>query len=137
MRERLILKSQANQVLQAIQAKELDGSEFERGQRESLFQQSGLIVSVLIHRPSGYYYLFDFRDGKHFAEYSPGPDSPVRRENPGGWGSQISYVRQWLDHLKREVEAPDLWAALSQEKALVGAAAGQVGNDPFTPEQVN
>jgi len=48
----------------------------------------------------------------------------------------MQYVRSWLENLKREITAPDLWESLSSESSLSAAASdGFDGNAPFTPEE--
>jgi len=97
----------------------------------------GLRVPRLVHVPSGGWFLFDLRAGNHSCRFSPGGETLVEEQYPGDWTNQFHYVRQWLRHLKREVEAPDLWAAISRETALVLGAgvAGDAANTPFSSSE--
>ena len=81
MRKNLILPSQKNELYQAIAKAQLDPSEFEWRERPSVNTRD-LIVSVLIHRPTDFYYLFDFQHDKHWTERSPGAEAGVEREYP-------------------------------------------------------
>lgn len=51
---------------------------------------------------------------------------------------QISLALEWLDLLKQEIEAPDLWAALEQEKSIVEIASVEdIENRNFSSEEQN
>jgi len=116
----------------AIEKRSLDASQFVWEDRESTRRQDR-VVSALVHRPTGYYFLFDFIDQEHWAERSPGSDSPLDTKYPKVWGNQRVYVYEWLGYLKREIEAPDLWAEISQETELAEAVVStEIGNTPFT-----
>ena len=41
----------------------------------------------------------------------------------------------WLEYLKREVEAPDLWASLAQEQEMLGVEPAEAVNTPFNAEE--
>lgn len=118
MSEQLLLKSKRNEVLAMIQRTGLDPVSFTWAPAES-GQTAQLIVSRLVHPPSGYYFLFDLRKGVQFSEFSPGKDKHLQDEYPGAWDHQVGNVRDWLTYLKREIEAPDLWAAVQAGSAIV------------------
>ncbi len=101
------------------------------------------MVSVLIHLPSLYSYKFDFVRAEyrywHQAIYSPGKKSLQEGSFKfSEWEVHLKVIRtEWLPNLKREIEAPDLWAAVSQEKQLVEAASSpKVENTAFTKEEL-
>ena len=71
MEKILILKTQANEIFQAMQSLGLDPSQFAWEEVPSKITQ-GLAVSRLVHRPTGHYFMFDFRQRKHWIERSPG-----------------------------------------------------------------
>ncbi len=79
MRKNLVLRSQKKELYQAIVNVGLNPSEFEWVERESMHTKN-LLVSALIHRPTDYYYLFDFHREKHWMERSPGVEAAVERE---------------------------------------------------------
>jgi hypothetical protein len=59
---------------------------------------SHLTVSVLVHPPTGSYFLFDFRAHHHYAYFLPdqsgrGQQEEVRAET---WGRQFTLVKHWL-----------------------------------------
>ena len=134
MAENLILNSQKNEVLLTIQDIGLDPSEFQWATWSSN-QTKYLMVSTVIHELTEYYFMFDFKDRKQFAEFSPGTEAQVEYDYPGSWTFQSVAVRKWLTSLKREIETPDLWAAIGEEKKLAEAASSfEIPNSPFTTE---
>ncbi len=142
MAKETLLKTQRNDVLSVLRQEGLEPSDFEWREEESS-EVTGRIVSVLIHRPSKYSYKFDFVYKAmmhwHQARYSPGEESHRGFSfNFSEWKEHLEVIRtKWLPNLKREIEAPDLWAAVSQEKQLVEAASSpKVGNTAFTKEEL-
>jgi hypothetical protein len=133
MSDRLILKSQANEVLEAIQAAGLQPADFLWVKRSSK-HLTQVDISVIAHSPTNYFYAFDFaQKGTHWSSFSPGAEATIEEHHPGGWREQMHYVRGWLNNLKREVDTPDLWAAIGNEKALVRAAVEEnTSQSPFT-----
>lgn len=94
------------------------------------------MISQVRHGPTGYYFMFDFQNGAHFCEFSPGEDTVEVLAFPEVWSRQFACASNWLAFLKREVDAPDLWAAIGKEKQLVSdAARSDDDNKPFTIEE--
>jgi hypothetical protein len=87
-------------------------------------------VSVLTHHPTGYYCIF----GGHNVMTSPGLNKKVEEfDHEDRWEKKENACGRWLVDVKLEVEAPDLWASIGQEKALSTAAASRdIDNRPFT-----
>ena len=66
-------------------------------------------ASVLTHRSSGYYIIF----GGIYVSFSPGLEQKVESHvHNGRWDAKRIACTGWLAMLKKEVDAPDLWAAL-------------------------
>jgi hypothetical protein len=87
-------------------------------------------VSILRHNPTDYYMRF----GAFGNEFSPGVNTRVEYDrHDGTWNARIRSCSTWLRELRTEVEAPDLWASVGQERALANAAASErMNNNPFT-----
>lgn len=134
-----LLKSQANAVLNAVQSVGFAPSAFEWTQRSSSVRSSLENMSCLVHRPSGFYFLFDItaRD-THYCSFSPGLDREFEERHPGDWDGQLQCVSDWLRYVKREVEAPDLWSVLGQQAdAMLGdLPAALDSNEQFSPDEV-
>jgi len=131
----LILRTQKNEVLAELQARGLSPGEFAweevRSKRSDM-----LMVSQVRHTPTGYYFMFDFQNDLHFCEYSPGEVSSEAKAYSGDWVNERNKAREWLDNVKRETSAPDLWAAIAQERQLVSDASRATdGNAPFIPAE--
>ncbi len=124
-----LLKTQANDVLNAVRKISLDPEDFawELGQ-----------APTLRHTSSGnYFFTFQLVDyGQHQAEYCPGQDTGYEDRRGGDWEGQLSLVEEWLTNLKREVLPPDLWSLLSEQTALVEAAAADSPNTPFNTAEI-
>jgi hypothetical protein len=132
---------QLNDILSLIQQSELDPSEFEWADVESIEHQGVIVghrarfghecrISVLTHRPSKYFCKF----GLAYITFSPGAQHRVEfHEHLDVWEVKLQFTRQWLAELRKEVEAPDLWADIGQEKVLSTAASStDLDNRLFT-----
>lgn len=133
MQKYLILQSQKNSILESIVNLGLNASDFEWREQESNYTKA--IISVLIHRPTNYYFSFEIQQGKHFAEFSPGETLAIERSFTGSWSYQWAYLDSWLIFLKRELESPDLWSAIAQESELINATNEEDDNSPFNKEE--
>jgi len=103
-----LLKSQRNAILDLLTANGFAPADFTWTTATSIVT-SGLTVSRLDHIPSGSYYQFDLRDGKAWTRFAPGEDRAVESRYPGSWGLQLRYCGEWLEYLRRELDAPDKW----------------------------
>jgi hypothetical protein len=142
MNKNLVLKSQANEVYEVIREDGFDVSEFVWRERDGTMV-ADVRVSELVHRSSGYYFIFDWHDRGlpgsrlvQWAEFSPGEDAVVEQQFPGSWDGQLGYLGKWLLYLRRELEAPDLWNSITQQAAVIGAVSDtETPNTPFTPDE--
>ncbi len=137
MQKKLILRTQANDVFNIIQELGLVPSDFEWQEHDSESSDGDYYkVSKLIHKPTGYNFIFDYDYDQHFAIRSPGKDSVVESRSTDYWSRQLGYASEWLQLLKREIDAPDLWGAIAQESELVEIAiANETSNTPFTNDE--
>src|SRR5207253_159374 len=110
-----------NAVLELIEVTGLDATEFEWVTMRTEVTKIGLgqdrmDVPVLMHAPTGYFFAFDFHAarGEHWAIFVPGHDVSRARVNAGSWNEELDLLAQWLEIVKREYEAPDLWAELGR-----------------------
>ena len=127
-----LLKSQKNEVFLLIQEAGL--SPFEFGLEECTEENENGVEfhsHRLVHKPSTYALTF----GEGFVTYSPGAKRLTSWEARPNWSGMLEAVQRWLGYLKREVEAPDLWAALAEEQELLGAEPAEAVNTPFNAEE--
>src|SRR5437588_12703650 len=111
MEIRHLLQSQANQVLEAIRNEAgLEPTDFDWQDTEG--PMSNMRVSRLVHKPSGYYFVFDNFSGFH-SKWAPGWQTRVDSEYSDEWEYQLTLFKSWLDYLKRKTNSPDLWGAIS------------------------
>lgn len=113
----LLLKSQKNEILIAIKKIGLNPENFNWGISVSRFN-TNVRVSRLDYKNTNFYFVFDTYQESHYGKFSPGSSETVNTVSPGSWDLQMEYVEGWLNYLKREVEEPDLWELLSEEKDL-------------------
>ncbi len=137
MIRRVVLRTQQNEVFQAIQDSSLSPGDFCWKEEKSKYLRDSLI-STVIHNPSKYYSKFDWIDTsagpRPYIECSPGTSTPLEsgRTNEN---FPIHTVRKWLTNLKREVEAPDLWGAILSERALIEGISAYEGNAQFSQDE--
>jgi hypothetical protein len=139
MPEHFLLRSQRNAVLRAIQEAGLNPAEFGW---DTIYGDGTMIsasVPLLTHRPTQSFYAFDYDAGRenHHAVYVPGAGRAQERIVAGDWTLQLAHVARWLENLKREYEAPDLWGELGRQREVVAGepAEDERENTPFTPEE--
>jgi len=133
-----LLPSQKNDVFEVIQRANFPPSEFEW--RQEVGDAFLGVIPKLVHRPSGFWFAFDFDQtyASHVARFSPGDQAPVEAYGASSWPFQLSKVRDWLDYLGREYHAPDLWGELNRQRELTDAASdagGEDDNRPFSVEE--
>ncbi len=90
----------------------------------------GVPVSL---RLRGTEYFFALDPSYQCCQYSPGLETKTEVHLPGNLVNTLSFFDLWLSYTKREIETPDLWAAVRQERDFL-AATGE-DNSGFTPEE--
>ena len=126
MNDARLLQSQKNEVLLTIKESGLNPREF-----ELVDPPENGCITHLIHVPSGY----RFRLSEFAVSYSPAEETRQQHIEQSNWAGKISILAKWLDYLKREVEAPDLWASLAQAQEMLGAEPTEAVNTPFSAEE--
>ncbi len=136
MADSLILRSQADEMLQSIQDSRMDPSSFHWATTASVITVD-LKVSKLIHSQTQYYFQFDLHQGSHYCRFSPGESTQTENQYPGSWNGQFQYFQRWIGYLKREIEAPDLWKAIAQECDLIAAVSKpETDNTQFSQDEI-
>jgi hypothetical protein len=132
-----LLKSQKNSVFEIVQSAGLDPAEFEWTERRSI--DSPIPAPALVHRPSNAWFTFDFDAlaQHHLGHYSPGTETAEDVMRAGSWAAHLTNVAQWLQNLKREFYAPNLWDELAKQRELTAATepSDDADNAPFTLEE--
>jgi hypothetical protein len=134
MEIRYLLKSQANQLLEELRSESWNPSDFKWEDTGSLTHGQSTKVSQLVHFPSGYYFTFDNFTGFH-SDWSPAKEKQKHKTDSQSWNAQLKHFKEWLGYLRREVESPDLWSAISQESEIAEAASADESNTPFSIEE--
>lgn len=138
--ERLLLRTQRNEILKRITELKLNPKDFEfhRVKSESV---AGCVISKLFHKPTRYYFTFDFSmrsSEEFFIKYFPTEEGKKHVEFTKHLKFVIGNVVDWLMVIKREIEAPDLWAAIIEEKKLFEIISGaKLGNELFSESERN
>ena len=130
--------TEKNEVFRRIEHLGLSPSEFAWQEKGSNEWRPGVgegrfRCSVLIHRPSGYF----FRFGGFSVTFSPGltkrNDSSQHKDT---WHSKRDIAYIWLEELRKDVLDLDLWASIGQEKVLsTAASSADLNNRPFTASE--
>lgn len=130
----LILPSQKNQVLLALEAYGFTAEEFIWEDHHSEMT-TYTTVSKLTHKSSIGYFIFDFFKGQHYCSFSPGEDKQIDSFFSQIWVVQMSYFYCWIKYLRREIEAPDLWGTIRNEKGFLHNSFDTENNEPFSREE--
>jgi hypothetical protein len=137
-----LLRSQRNSVLDLVKGSELDPFNFSWLEAPSRYARNAAgvteEVSRLCYNDTEFYFQFDFKNGMHYAIFSPGQDALFAEHYPGNWENQFNCVEKWLTYLKREIHQPDLWSELAKYQLPPGEQIGkEIENEPFTAQQVD
>ena len=125
-----LLRSQRNRVLELLQDAGLEPAEFGWAKEEIV---GGILVSRLNYREGTYYFQFSSHELNAWCVACPGRYRSVDYEYPKDWQEQESVFRSWTSHLKREIQASDLWDELAKYRIAVETqpANGTV-NEPIS-----
>jgi hypothetical protein len=145
-----LLQSQRNAILSMIVDAGFKRSDFHWGATDGAF--SGwpeTDVPCLFHTATGFFcafalapidravqYATGVRTGDHVIVVGPGRESPREQHSYLSWDNAVLYIRQWLEHLRREIDAPDLWSLPDVGQSLTALAGSSQPNDPFAPGEV-
>lgn len=139
MKKYLLMPSRRNQALEEISKAGLNPVDFEwteaHEERVPTVADAG-IISVLVHRPTGYSFSFDLRGQLFSVRFSPGQDAPQRIEICVSLPQVMSFfIFEWLPSLKREFEAPDLWEELRKDNMLLRLALVGSTTESLNPSE--
>ena len=152
-----LTKTQKNEVLARVRGAGLDPLDFVWVERKSpeWSRWEGYAADTLVHKPTGYYCavfappqavgLMHLSDrliampvpGPYVAVFEPVNSGPRGRLVSVDLSSVLTGVAEWLDVVKREHEAPDLWAQLAVQGDVFGDAVSalEIANTPFTADE--
>jgi len=137
MKQNLLLKTQKNEALEFIKKWEFDPFNF-TWKIELSKMTANLEVSVLLYNNTQFYFIFDFRKESHTAVYAPGNERWEKVDYNGVWDIQLYSFEKWLENLKREIDAPDLWREVQKYQLPKDTRIDpNIKNDPFNAYQVN
>jgi len=136
MTDARLRQAEKNDVLRLIEQFRFDPSEFAWTDLDIVENQYRrdipARISGVVHKPTQFFVRF----GPIYVTFSPGPHFRVENEeHQHVWAVKLRLARVWLTELRKEVDTPDLWANIGQEKALSTAAASDVDNRPFTASE--
>lgn len=134
--ERLLLRTLKNEILEVITLLELNPSDFEFHRIKSSLV-NGCVVSKMYHKPTKYYFTFDFdRHSNHYIIYFPTEEGKKYTKLENSMEIVKARLLDWLIVIKREISVPDLWATIIDEKKLFEVVSGVgLGNELFTDTQ--
>ena len=132
-----LLQTQKNDILKLIKQSGHDPFNFKWMQVVSKYLPY-TNVPKLLYKGSGYSFIFDRNNNQDkYVIYSPGEDTLVSMERARGWIQQEVSLKKWLENIKRELQSPDEWAALSGYKLPQDADIDDdAPNGPFTVIEV-
>lgn len=131
-----LLRGQANDVYRAISDENLLPTDFE-WQTKQCHYDNEVVVSVLLHVPTQYCFVFDVFQKERICWCSPhaGFRDLSFAGKPPDWPATLEKVRAWLDAVAAEHFEPDLWSTNTDERALIAQHFKEAGNSPFSPAE--
>jgi len=125
-----LLRSQKNRVFKILREEGLEPADF----KWTECQLGGSIdVSRLDYRDGVYYFQFTWYELNSWCLASPGRYRALEYEHPNDWEEQETCFRNWARHLKREFEAPDIWAQMEKYKVAFSATLPEkLLNEPIS-----
>lgn len=130
-----LFKKHRNAIVMCITESGFSWSEFAVDEKPSPNGTGGKLR--LFHSPTNFYFTISANEmGSYQVEFSPGESDRIksRPDGPITWPGVLGYLKIWLKLLAEEIQAPDLWHAVSGDTQLIRLAADQ-GNQTFTPEE--
>jgi hypothetical protein len=118
-----LLQSQETAVFVAVQEAGFSPREFR------------LVEAKLIHASGAFFNFSSDARSRFVITCEPGNEHAQERRLFGSWQNVMQHLHEWLGWLRREVEAPDLWGQLEQERELVASPPTVVENTPFTADE--
>lgn len=148
MQKHELLKSQKNEVFNAIEGVLLNPADFEWqsnvyrtpeppnsiSSRRRSFYEENVECPVLVYRyERKFFFQFELHDKYHVYKCCPGANTPEEINQTGQWNSQIQQVANWAYRLRNEIEAPDLWEEMSKYQIVLSPETPESGaNEPFS-----
>jgi hypothetical protein len=87
---------------------------------------------VFTHRPTESRMSFSFSYEKFWLEWWPAFQTPERYGSMPSWDAVLQHTYAWLDYVKANHDAPDLWAEARKTKEITDAAGhAEENNTPF------
>jgi hypothetical protein len=133
-RDQVLLMSQRNEILKLVSDAGLDPVDFHWHGLQGAGGY-GVVAQQLEHGPSGYYFKFYLHDEGYVGQCAPGRAVPAEMTIPVRWNDLVPLVGQWLKNLRREINAPDLWAEVAKVKELASAVKTLGPDRPFTTDE--
>lgn len=142
MDERLVTRDQKNDLFAFAVEIGLNPDEFTWEKRPSR-DNSKLLVSAIVHLPTGSYFVFDFEThigGWRLTEYkvecSPGGSTSPESYQCTVEERPLQFALRWLERVKRELEIPDLWDEIARQRSfLAQSTSSDVEDTPFSPDE--
>ena len=147
-----LTKTQRNDVLARVLSSRLDARDFVWIERKTPAWTgwNDYTADTLVHKPTSYYSMFFApgalglgylsnvsqlvltQPGDYVVAFEPGTESPRGKVVGVAWPNVLDAVAIWLACVKREHDAPDLWAQMEQQRRLIGDVVDQApDNAPF------
>ena len=123
-----LMKSQKNEVFKILQDAGLEPANFAWKIGRADVSRRFIDVPRLEYHDGQYYFQFEPKS----CTLSPGELTAFAQYEAINWPMQIDNLIEWTDNLKREIEAPDLWAEMEKYKTSVSLALPeQILNEPI------
>jgi hypothetical protein len=116
-KNRTLLRSQKKEVFEILREVGLEPADFAWSKEKA---NDKVVVSRLRYREGEYYFQFTWYEAGSRCESCPGRYQLVEYQHPTSWAEQMVQFRNWVKHLRREIECPDPWAELARYLIIIG-----------------
>jgi len=131
-----LLKTQKNELYKILESNELNPSDFSWDVRESKME-TDTDISVLFYRERDFYFQFDFTSDQWCLTYAPAKEKRSDFDAVSGWNDVTYSLKIWIDLLKKELDAPDLWQEIEKyQEAFSITPPEDLTNEPIPAYEV-
>jgi hypothetical protein len=129
----VLSRVQENEIFEAIRTRGMDPADFDWTIRRT----SGDEYRRITYVPTQAHLEFSsYQGGGFWLSWAPILPSGRRYGPADTWNNARYMMAAWLDVVKQDHEAPDLWGALKAQRAITGETAQAEASKPFSPTEL-
>lgn len=133
-----LTRYQADRLFLIVREMQFDPSEFEWSEVAYTDWIGGLSQEFLANKLEFARFPYWFIFGDRSVSACPGTNHKIEHYSPAvAWETKEANFKQWLARLRKEIESPDFWRTVGQERALsIAASSSRLDNKPFSNPEI-